>query len=159
MTDEQLAEIQSLLENTTPGPWAVSYLRHVISIEPEIVEEGLQAVADCDSPADAEFIAAACTALPALLAEVRRLVAVAKSAAARAEADRVTLRAQRDRWKNEAYAATARAEAAEAERDELRADALACVPWMRQGGPQRVLDDLAITMERRWGMPQGEVQP
>lgn len=71
LSDADLDRADELAAKATPGPWQTSYLEEGIE-EIETVEGGHVAVAD-GLPADAEFIAFARTALPALVAEVRDL--------------------------------------------------------------------------------------
>ncbi len=77
LTDERLVELEALAEVATPGPWSRTFGPREPSrvwasdddAEPLAVLGGY--VEGTDSVADAEFIAAAREALPALLAEVR----------------------------------------------------------------------------------------
>lgn len=98
MTDSDIQRLEALCEKATPGPWRVDAGARQSTAW---VEAGTQSepmtIADCDvlrrtrgrrSPRpladqcdrDADFIAAARTALPAALAEIRRLKALVKSA-------------------------------------------------------------------------------
>lgn len=80
MTDEQLQEWSVLAEAATPGPWksgwswqdAINGGKSAWSEGPVHVGETLSQVAP-QAIADAAFIAAAREAVPALVAEVRRL--------------------------------------------------------------------------------------
>jgi hypothetical protein len=58
MTDEQLTKLEELCEKATPGPWRISRDARLFPL---------------NLKADGRFIAAARTALPELIAEVRRL--------------------------------------------------------------------------------------
>jgi hypothetical protein len=58
MTNEQLTELEELCEKATPGPWRISRNARIFEFKLK---------------ADGRFIAAARTALPELIAEVRRL--------------------------------------------------------------------------------------
>lgn len=82
VTEEQLAEWERLTEAATEGPWDV--------MTREQWEEGFPFCADGTNPytfpvdidaPDAAFIAAAREAVPALVAEVRRLRALLEDAA------------------------------------------------------------------------------
>lgn len=91
MTDEELKAIEALAERLDPGPWEVTsnldtrerkgsaHLRDVTAPDVEsVVQLGMQ-------PDLAEFFAAARTAVPALVAEVRRLRGVIAGAGIRAD--------------------------------------------------------------------------
>lgn len=72
ITDEQLAEWEKLANAATPAPWAALF-------ENDVATPDLVCVAKCPSyvgvpfSANQAFIAAAREAIPALIAEVRRL--------------------------------------------------------------------------------------
>ncbi len=82
MTDDELTTLERLAEAASPGPWEVSnahglcvsrphgpHVRMmVVDLAPEVYSPPWRG-----DPADAAFIAAARTALPALIAECRRL--------------------------------------------------------------------------------------
>jgi hypothetical protein len=74
MTDEELARIEALANAATPGPWEVRAHDDLFAVKGQ---SGWVASMDADtSAADAsnsEFIAAARDAVPALVAEVKRL--------------------------------------------------------------------------------------
>lgn len=70
MTPERLAELRAIAAAATPGPWTTSSAWSVRSGRDELVA----ATSYYNHEADAEFIAAARTAIPALLAEIERLV-------------------------------------------------------------------------------------
>lgn len=78
LTDHLLAEWQRLADEATTGPWRV---QECPESESEAIAGawdvegagGVDVALDLDRPADAAFIAAARTAVPALIAEVRRL--------------------------------------------------------------------------------------
>lgn len=67
MTEQQLADLDALAAAATPGPWEQIDSRAYSS------GTGLQVCLCNETDADAAFIAAARTAVPALVAEVRRL--------------------------------------------------------------------------------------
>lgn len=85
MTEERLQELERLEQAATPGPWEVANgkKRHFCLADCAIVggtdtEYGLRCIAKCNDNfpeafADARLITAARNALPALLAEVKRL--------------------------------------------------------------------------------------
>ena len=74
MTPERLAEIEARAEAATEGPWEA--WDRGIGFEVHVNGEGLNSeFRETFRQADAEFIAAARTDVPALLAEVRRLQA------------------------------------------------------------------------------------
>lgn len=82
MTDDELNRLQALCDAATPGPWWVSDdgLNDVWNGEEEFAENLIApgCVRHGEAPserirADQDFIAAARTALPELIAEVRRL--------------------------------------------------------------------------------------
>jgi len=90
MTDEELAEYEALAKNATPGPWEMQRgmdeyfvdARHPVesyNVCIAVIDGGLSN----DSKADAALIAASRTAIPKLIAEVRRLQATAKAKAYR----------------------------------------------------------------------------
>lgn len=94
MTDEQLAELEALAEKATEGPW-VWYNDDNMYGEGGPRKENRfwpEAIIQTDSgyygpnEKDRAFIAAARTAVPALIAEVERLRAVAAERAAAVEA-------------------------------------------------------------------------
>lgn len=80
MTDEELTRLEALANSATAGPW-----RYEEDVDPCVITESGQYVAqtsydqqsvsrgDRDYHADAHFIAASRDAVPALVAEVRRL--------------------------------------------------------------------------------------
>jgi hypothetical protein len=69
MTDEQLAELEALAEKATPGPWEIDDWFGITNPDGDDV--------GCvDSRESAELIAASRTAIPSLIAEVKRLRAV-----------------------------------------------------------------------------------
>lgn len=67
MTEQELADLDALAAAATPGPWEQIDSRAYSS------GTGLQVCLCNETDADAAFIAAARTAVPALVAEVRRL--------------------------------------------------------------------------------------
>lgn len=76
MTEEQLAALEKLAEAATPGPWLDEH-HHVLVLTEERNAIGEQ-IADYfgqfwGRPHDAAFASAARAAVPALVAEVRRL--------------------------------------------------------------------------------------
>ena len=82
MTDEQLAEWQRLFDAATPGKWIVKTDVTTIHgshfINPGVWgDDGITFICDCGTGSrvdtDAAFIVAAREAVPALIAEVRRL--------------------------------------------------------------------------------------
>ncbi len=82
MTPDELARLRALCEAATPGPWEVAgnlqtkVFDEVVAPHRTGNPEWCEGVADCDTgEEDAEFIATARTAVPALIAEVERLTA------------------------------------------------------------------------------------
>jgi hypothetical protein len=76
MTPEQLATWRQLADAATPGTWAVDYISNLVSTDDqETIDNGWQQICEFWGDDDAAFIAAARTAVPALLAEVERLTA------------------------------------------------------------------------------------
>ena len=78
MTPERIAELRALADAATRGPWTVADLRHQRGGQIRIFPHGDIHIANVlarheDAVANAEFIAAARSALPALLDEVERL--------------------------------------------------------------------------------------
>lgn len=75
MTDDDLDRIEALCEQATPGPWAFRDYRpdYNRGAEPYGVEGEYQVAAVWESPDDARLIATARTAIPALVAEVRKV--------------------------------------------------------------------------------------
>ena len=102
MNDEQLSELEALANAATPGPWGeVAESGEWWLSGPDIYDDAVMSTNDTEiSQADVDFIAAARTDVPALVAEVRRL-------------------------RGKLEAATASAEAAEKDANELRAEDLA----------------------------------
>ncbi|MFN7185996.1 MAG: hypothetical protein ACK5VE_06490 [Alphaproteobacteria bacterium] len=74
MTEQELADLDALAAAATPGPWEQIDSRAYSS------GTGLQVCLCNETDADAAFIAAARTAVPALVAEVRRLRGVVREA-------------------------------------------------------------------------------
>ena len=99
MTNEELDAISERAEKATPGPWGeVAESGEWWLSGPDIYDDAVMSTNDTEiSQADVDFIAAARTDVPALVAEVRRL-------------------------RGKLEAATASAEAAEKDANELRAD-------------------------------------
>lgn len=112
MTDEELARLEALAQAATPGPWKSCGASEgqcsccvVWSIPADYPV--LRAVNEDDGPGrwqDSAFAAAARDAVPALVAEVRRLRGIQAT------------------WEGLAEGYLSRAQAAEAERDALRAE-------------------------------------
>lgn len=79
LTDQQLSGIEARANAATPGPWCTDsweiYQGAEYEAGAEWIGETCRAGEMDDSRADAEFVAAARTDVPALLAEVRRLTA------------------------------------------------------------------------------------
>ena len=136
MTNEELDAISERAEKATPGPWGeVAESGEWWLSGPDIYDDAVMSTNDTEiSQADVDFIAAARTDVPALVAEVRRLRGKLEAATASAEAaekDANELRA--DNEMNNHYAGraldaerklaamTARAEAAEADRAAVHA--------------------------------------
>lgn len=97
MTEEELARLEELASKATPGPWewvAGSDALHATTVPHEWHEDETAKIIVTDSHvypphgADAAFIAAAREAVPALLAEVRRLRAEKAEREARDADDR-----------------------------------------------------------------------
>jgi hypothetical protein len=81
LTDEQLAEWQALAEAATPGPWELRGDGDAIVAGPELVAFAApvgysNSEIVFNTPADAALMALSRTAIPALIAEVRRLRAL-----------------------------------------------------------------------------------
>ncbi len=84
MTDERLAELERLAYKATPGPWwprwggepGYIYSSGLDRVIAELPEER----SDMWTHENSEFIAAARTAIPELIAEVRRLKALEDAA-------------------------------------------------------------------------------
>jgi len=75
VADEQLAELEALAEKATPGPWEIDDWFGITNPDGDDV--------GCvDSRESAELIAASRTAIPSLIAEVKRLRAVVADRAA-----------------------------------------------------------------------------
>jgi len=78
MTDEELARIEALANAAAPGPWEIRTHDELYAVKGQA---GWVASMDADTSsadaANAFFIAAARDAVPALVAEVRRLRAAA----------------------------------------------------------------------------------
>lgn len=72
MTPAELATIEALANAATPGPWRVDR-GDVVADEPCVGVVGIAEVMGAREEADATFIAAARQAVPALVAEARRL--------------------------------------------------------------------------------------
>jgi hypothetical protein len=73
MTDDELGRLEELAAGATPGPWAAVCPRvnyRIMAGDLYVMEAGPDGVRTAD---DAAFIAAARSAVPALVAEVRRL--------------------------------------------------------------------------------------
>lgn len=68
ITDEQLDFLQRIADGATPGPWKRKDLYYVVAWE-----RGGREVCEANAACDAHLIAAARDAVPALVAEVRRL--------------------------------------------------------------------------------------
>lgn len=101
MTEERLSELEALADAATKGPWEVKHEDYgdewwfggsgcgqvIIEGDPDSYPgiPGLQAVYGGHDTADAAFIAAARTAVPELISEVRGLRAERDAAIARAE--------------------------------------------------------------------------
>ncbi|MCX4596153.1 hypothetical protein OG819_42830 [Streptomyces sp. NBC_01549] len=79
LTEQQLTEIETRANAATPGPWCTDsweiYQGTEYEAGAEWIGETCRAGEMDDSRADAEFVAAARTDVPLLLAEVRRLTA------------------------------------------------------------------------------------
>ena len=75
MNDEQLSELEALANAATPGPWGeVAESGEWWLSGPDIYDDAVMSTNDTEiSQADVDFIAAARTDVPALVAEVRRL--------------------------------------------------------------------------------------
>lgn len=83
MTNEEIARLRALCEKATPGPWKQSWMwvdKHSMPMCVEQDDGSGDGPAVCRvdeyderGPADAEFIAAARTALPAALDEIERM--------------------------------------------------------------------------------------
>ncbi len=71
--DEQLSKLKELCERATPGPWKYDGKSLSTGIKGGIIFQLMLRPDIGISHADAEFIAMARTALPALLAEVEKL--------------------------------------------------------------------------------------
>ena len=77
MTDQELTELEELVAMTTPEPWETFPERH--DLVPELNGKGVQIILNGTAGGifhwtpDGVFTAAARTAVPALIAEVRRL--------------------------------------------------------------------------------------
>ena len=87
MTREELAAIKALADAATPGPWSYTTVKpyatapaseSVAYVSPEMMFGDSVGGGYVDRVADAAFIAAARTAVPALLAEVERLRALVR---------------------------------------------------------------------------------
>ena len=81
-----LDALKRLCEQATPGPWAVRPSYHDGEDFEDVISHGhgnLNVCADCSpDTTDAELIATARTEMPALIAEVERLLKVAEAALA-----------------------------------------------------------------------------
>lgn len=76
LTEEQLAELEALADAATPGPWGVYHdIDDWYDVWADIAIKGDTRVSGPGIYADASFIATARTAIPQLIAEVRRLKA------------------------------------------------------------------------------------
>ena len=75
MTDEQLTQLEALASVVPTGTWEIhqSAFDILITIGTHIVVGSLGISSYGDGPRIARFITAACTAVPHLIAEVRRL--------------------------------------------------------------------------------------
>ena len=72
MDDDELDRLDALAQAATPGVWRVDVMFFDESPE-RTVEAESACVAEWVDDADAAFIAASRTAIPALIAEIRRL--------------------------------------------------------------------------------------
>ena len=166
MTNEELDAIAQRAEKATPGPWGeVAESGEWWLSGPDIYDDAVMSTNDTEiSQADVDFIAAARTDVPALVAEVRRLRGKLEAATASAEAaekDANELRA--DNEMNNHYAGraldaerklaavTARAEAAEAKLAQVqRYSAYIASAWL-QGSSAFFFED--------WLAQRGEAHP
>jgi hypothetical protein len=75
MTDAELDALEKLAAAATPGPWTIQFTTMSTRVygPPESFVCGMPAIDDPTVEPDAHFIAAAREAVPALIAEVRRL--------------------------------------------------------------------------------------
>lgn len=85
MTEKRLAALEQLVQEATEGPW--KWIKpdggNLGSIQPDVCKFGIRAdyypvEGEEPTPEDAQFITEARTALPELLAEVRRLRGLAQ---------------------------------------------------------------------------------
>ena len=97
MTDElDLDAIEARAEVATPGPWTIK--RGGVRSSEWLLDPDLDGWGHIDFEADAEFIAAARSDVPALVAEVRRLQAERDEARAGYQAAVECLRAAAEAW-------------------------------------------------------------
>lgn len=83
---EDLAAIEARARNATPGPWLhYGDGEKEVYVDPDVWDDAPMIACDLGRLADAEFIAAARTDIPALLAKVRRLETERDEARAEAE--------------------------------------------------------------------------
>lgn len=68
MTNEELDRLEALANAATPGPW--------VADERWVEDADEYDIGEAQETSDAEFIAAARTAIPQLIAEIRRLQAI-----------------------------------------------------------------------------------
>lgn len=73
MTPEELAELKSLCEKATPGPWAVGMYDKPFTYFFMVDRTRLDGCPLDEDTANADFISAARTAIPKLIAEIARL--------------------------------------------------------------------------------------
>lgn len=87
MTDERLAELERLANAATPGPWFPRWGGEPGYVYSQSAERVIAMLADEQNDGlprpNSQLIAAARTAVPELIAEVRRLRAAIESEAAR----------------------------------------------------------------------------
>lgn len=84
ITDDELNRWQALSDAATPGPWEFLWPLHIVTVKmdvSQVASGNVETVCEAIDEADGEFIVAARTALPALIAEVRWLRAGAKAKA------------------------------------------------------------------------------
>lgn len=82
MTDDELKRLEALCEAATPGPWETDGVVYVLGPTEPLANGGTtqKGIADSYEESDADFIAAARVAMPAAIAEIRRLRGLLKDA-------------------------------------------------------------------------------